>query len=294
MKETKYRSEFFTKRLAELRSVAGKTQAELANELAISDKTYSKWETGESEPGFDALVMLAEYFGVSPEFFFTENDEERSGIAKTLLGELNVVDSVEKVFEAEYELINGVASKYCKQWDLGAPSNYPIPPNRVTGGDNGITCFQGNDVCLLMFNGDEANISVSQLPAENNFKYLTDHRRKQISELLALLSDEDMIKCLVCMMDADFSPNYTAKHLAKSAGVCVGKVEELLHLGVKQGLCSVKVANIGNDETEIFNTWASQLIPAILTLAYICIPTTEWLGRNYVGIPMSWHVFKEE
>ncbi|MBP3348637.1 MAG: helix-turn-helix transcriptional regulator [Clostridia bacterium] len=293
MVEKKYRSDRFAKRLAELRGVAGKTQVELANELAISDKTYSKWETGESEPGFDALVMLAEYFGVSPEFFFTESDEARSNIAKTLLGELDVANSVEKAFEAEYELINGVAKKCFEQWNFGAPPDCPIPPNRVTGGDNGITCFQGNNVCLLMFNGDEANISVSQLPAKNNFKYLTDHRRKQISELLALLSDEDMIKCLVCMMDADFSPNYTAKHLAKSAGVCVGKVEELLHLGVKQGLCSVKAANIGNDETEIFNTWASQLIPAILTLAYICIPATEWSGRNYVGIPMSWHVFKE-
>lgn len=51
--------------IAELRKEKGITQKELAEQLAISDKAISKWETGNSIPDVTLLVPLAEILGVS-------------------------------------------------------------------------------------------------------------------------------------------------------------------------------------------------------------------------------------
>ena len=41
------------------------TQIELAESIGYSDKTVSKWETGESVPNVETLVALADFYGVS-------------------------------------------------------------------------------------------------------------------------------------------------------------------------------------------------------------------------------------
>ena len=44
---------------------AKKTQKEVADFLGIERSTYAKYENGSSEPTFDTLRRLAEYFGAS-------------------------------------------------------------------------------------------------------------------------------------------------------------------------------------------------------------------------------------
>lgn len=51
--------------LTRLRKKAGETQRDLGEVLGISDKTVSKWETGDSEPGLDQVLTLAGHYGVS-------------------------------------------------------------------------------------------------------------------------------------------------------------------------------------------------------------------------------------
>lgn len=51
--------------IASLRREKGLTQKELAQQLFISDKAVSKWETGNSIPDTILLVPLAEIFGVT-------------------------------------------------------------------------------------------------------------------------------------------------------------------------------------------------------------------------------------
>lgn len=51
--------------IAMLRREKGITQKNLAQQLAISDKAVSKWETGVSVPGIDLLVPLANILGVT-------------------------------------------------------------------------------------------------------------------------------------------------------------------------------------------------------------------------------------
>ncbi len=51
--------------LKEYRTHMGKTQKNVADFLGIERSTYAKYENGSSEPTFDTLKRLSEYFGAS-------------------------------------------------------------------------------------------------------------------------------------------------------------------------------------------------------------------------------------
>lgn len=51
--------------IAELRKSAGLSQAELAKELNISNRTVSKWETGDGLPDIATVPQIAQYFGIT-------------------------------------------------------------------------------------------------------------------------------------------------------------------------------------------------------------------------------------
>lgn len=53
------------KLIAELRKKQGLTQQQLADKLNLSNKTISKWESGNGSPDLSNLPMLAETLGIS-------------------------------------------------------------------------------------------------------------------------------------------------------------------------------------------------------------------------------------
>ena len=69
----------------------------------------------------------------------------------------------------------------------------------------------------MMYNGKDANISVSQMPAEDGYSWLKAER-KQLSEFLSLLGDEDFLKCLPHLMGSVLSESYTAGYLSELSG----------------------------------------------------------------------------
>ncbi len=52
--------------IRELRAAAGKTQAEVARALEVSERVYVRWEHGDVLPDARNLVRLADFFGVHP------------------------------------------------------------------------------------------------------------------------------------------------------------------------------------------------------------------------------------
>ncbi|MCQ2564957.1 MAG: helix-turn-helix domain-containing protein, partial [Clostridia bacterium] len=60
--------------LTKLRKKAKLTQMELAEKFNYSDKTISKWETGESLPSIDVLCSVAEFYGVTLNDLASEED----------------------------------------------------------------------------------------------------------------------------------------------------------------------------------------------------------------------------
>lgn len=55
----------FNEKLITLRKSKGLSQEELGAELQVSRQTISKWESCQSYPDFQRLVLLSDYFGLS-------------------------------------------------------------------------------------------------------------------------------------------------------------------------------------------------------------------------------------
>ena len=74
----------FPRRLTEERKARGYTQKQVADALGISDRTYSKWETGENEMDVSALCRLAEFYETSPVIFFPSEGLKPEGVRAAL------------------------------------------------------------------------------------------------------------------------------------------------------------------------------------------------------------------
>ena len=55
----------FNEKLIDLRKSKGLSQEELGAELHVSRQTVSKWESAQSYPDFQRLVLLSDYFGLT-------------------------------------------------------------------------------------------------------------------------------------------------------------------------------------------------------------------------------------
>ena len=60
-------------RLLKLRREKNISQEELANELDVSRQTISKWETDQSQPDFDKIIPLCEFFNITSDELLTGN-----------------------------------------------------------------------------------------------------------------------------------------------------------------------------------------------------------------------------
>ncbi|MCL2176412.1 MAG: helix-turn-helix domain-containing protein [Firmicutes bacterium] len=64
----------FGERITELRQDRGLTQRQMADVFNISQSTIALWETGKTEPNFEMLKKLANYFGVSADYLIGVKD----------------------------------------------------------------------------------------------------------------------------------------------------------------------------------------------------------------------------
>lgn len=69
MENTNEINRVLAKQLTHYRKEAGFTQAELAEKISYSDKSVSKWESGNGVPDIYTLVQLAKLYGVTVDAF---------------------------------------------------------------------------------------------------------------------------------------------------------------------------------------------------------------------------------
>ena len=91
----------FNEKLLEIRKKQGLSQEELGMELQVSRQTISKWESGQSYPDFQRLVMLSDYFNITL-------DELVKGIDVQDVREKNMTD--EKVASIYMDVESGKAT----------------------------------------------------------------------------------------------------------------------------------------------------------------------------------------
>ena len=60
-------------KIAKLRKEKGLTQSQLAEMISVSNKTISRWETGEGYPEISLLVPLAKALGVSTDYLLKDD-----------------------------------------------------------------------------------------------------------------------------------------------------------------------------------------------------------------------------
>ena len=60
------------KKFKELLEKTNKTSYQVAKETGISQTAFSNWKSGRSMPSLESIKKLADYFGVSIEYFLDE------------------------------------------------------------------------------------------------------------------------------------------------------------------------------------------------------------------------------
>lgn len=65
----------FAQRLTQLRESRDLQKNQLAKTLHVSDSCVSQYENGSSMPGYDTLLCIAQYFGVSVDYLLGNDDK---------------------------------------------------------------------------------------------------------------------------------------------------------------------------------------------------------------------------
>jgi transcriptional regulator with XRE-family HTH domain len=71
--------------IKELREKSGMTQLQLAEQLGVSDKTISKWETGKGYPDITLLEPIAEVFRISVTELISGNTIRNANVSANML-----------------------------------------------------------------------------------------------------------------------------------------------------------------------------------------------------------------
>lgn len=62
-------------KIQELRKKNGLSQEQLAEQLGVSRQAISKWESGQSAPDIDKIVLLSEFFRISTDYLLKQENE---------------------------------------------------------------------------------------------------------------------------------------------------------------------------------------------------------------------------
>lgn len=96
----------FHEKLISMRKAEGLSQEELGAELGVSRQTVSKWESGQSYPDFQRLVLLSDYFGLTLDELVRDIDVQ----------EVREKNKSEEKIDSIYQDVN--AAKRVFQWYL--------------------------------------------------------------------------------------------------------------------------------------------------------------------------------
>ena len=96
----------FNEKLMSIRKTKGLSQEELGMELQVSRQTISKWESGQSYPDFQRLVMLSDYFDMTLDELVKDIDVQD-------VRDKNLTDEQVERFESLYPKISTTWSTSC-------------------------------------------------------------------------------------------------------------------------------------------------------------------------------------
>lgn len=151
-------------RLKELRKDYKLTQEQLGKKLGLSRSTIAMYETNASEPDFETLSKLADFFGVSIDYLLgkdTTPKNERKGVKIPVLGSIPAGIALEAIEDIlDYEEISEDQARTGEYFALKVKGESMEP----TIHDGDIIIFRKQEdadngkICVVMINGNDATL----------------------------------------------------------------------------------------------------------------------------------------
>ena len=199
---------------------------------------------------------------------------------------LNAAEAVDKAFELQFWSVRTLAEKALFSEEYENVTVEP-PRNRVNPKNNhAITAFASREAYSMMYNGSDANISISVMPSEDRCSWLYSERDR-LSEYLSLMGDPDMLCLLTYILSFGASERYSAGYLAEKAGIGTEKAVALLRRCASLEICDQCITQTGDKVTELYSSQPGGMLLGLLTIAHLSLPETEKNGCRYINTPIS-------
>ncbi len=265
--------EKFIDNLTAARKSRGLTQKQVAEALGVSDRTYSKWETGETEPGIELLCRLGEFYGMGPGAFFTEEAPAAGDPIRSELMELTPVQAylrAGEIIDETYDALCGNAIRWNERWDDSVAALYdePLPVLPVPEGQNGFCCHgSGDEAFFLREWSEDVNLRLLLLPSQNGFAWM----KEQAADLARLFRALSNVSLLELLIQAPPDRWYTPEYISRETGMSPAEVREVLELFCRCRLTGRIPTRTTEGEKDAYVRPDTRLLRAMTALAHLLL-----------------------
>ncbi|MBP5166653.1 MAG: helix-turn-helix transcriptional regulator [Oscillospiraceae bacterium] len=247
------------------------TQKQVAEVLGISDRTYSKWETGETEPDIGSICRLAESYGISPAVFFDDEAPEKCGMLRRELTAMTPVGAMLRTREMMDEAFEGLCDNAMRlnndrNEESAALFSEPLPVLPAPAEEKCGFIDRGNGYYLRVWEKD-ADLRLLLMPSEAGDAPMR-YEAAELSELFGALSSAELISFLLTApKDGWYSPEY----LSRETGLPEERVRGALRLlaSLNEAVCIPTQTAEGEKET--YQAGDMRIIRGIFTLAHLIL-----------------------
>lgn len=270
----------FAEKLCEIRKYRELTQKQVAEALGISDRTYSKWETGETEPGIEALCRLAAHYGISPGDFFTEVQPEGPGPIRNALKTLPHTQALLRSRAIIDEAFDGLCDNLQRQFTHGSDPSFPgdggplSPPPAPERPES--SCIDHGGFLFLRHWGRDADLRLLLMPNGSDDGWLPEDA-PELSALFRACADTALLSLLLRSPRGEY---YTAEYLAAQCGMQPEDAAKTLDTLCDFGLCFRQSAELARGRRELYQQGDTRMLRGILTLAHLQLETKRRIAQQ--------------
>ena len=253
-------------RLFALRTKRGLTQEEVAKKVGVSNKTFSKWETGATVPDIYTLVLLAETFGVTTDNLLGISDDQTNLFDKMVNEAFknNLYNPASVLFRMLRSILGASQSYFL---DGSTQDERWVP---VYDGAKGSRCVvSGRSAYQLTVNSNAVNFAMTLFLNKDDFGWLKEEDKLLgIADLFCFLGDPDTLKLCREVHNERFPCYFTVAFAAEKCGIQEDKVIHILEQMEKYRFCSSEMAHLGDGDVRIYRSEGEGCILAVIVLAY--------------------------
>ncbi len=278
----------FPRRLTEERKARGYTQKQIAEALGISDRTYSKWETGENEMDISALCRLAEFYGLSPAVFFPSDHLKPEGVREAL-GALEPGEAAQRWFHFHYEALMGMKDSVMAEmredstFYLRREPWAEVPDNPSEQRDqapNSLTTFAFPNLSAIFAAGEDMNLSLLLEPAEQGYSWLV-REQAELGAIFRVLGMPGALPCLHFLLRQPNTDLFSVPYLAGKAGASQEEIAAFLEAALPLGLCVGQKVRRNGQEEKLYRAFGPLPLLGLFAAAKLLLRRDEANLRRY-------------